>query len=77
MGVPKLETKTFFSEYFPKNPSEMNSPHPFYTIFIPITPHAKIFIFFVGGPGGPRTLKKILWYLKINSTRGGEKIFSI
>ena len=50
LGVPKFSTKTFIFEYYTKIPSEMNSKHPFYTILIPMTTHAKIFILFVGGP---------------------------
>ena len=50
LGVPKFKTKTFIFEYFPKIPSEMNSKHPFYSILIPMTSHAKIFILVVGGP---------------------------
>ena len=52
LGVPKFMTKTFIFEYFPKIPSEMNSKHPFYSILIPMTSHAKIFILVVGGPKG-------------------------
>ena len=59
LGVPKFRTKTFIFEYFPKIPSEMSSTHPFYTILIPMTSHAKIFILFVGGPQGvPEPYKK-------------------
>ena len=50
--IPKFRTKTFIFEYFPKIPSEMNSKHPFYSILIPMTSHAKIFILVVGGPKG-------------------------
>ena len=42
LGVPKFRTKAFIFEYFPKIPSEMISTHPFYTILIPMTSHAKI-----------------------------------
>ena len=42
----------FIFEYVPKIPSEMNSKHPFYSILIPMTSHAKIFILVVGGPKG-------------------------
>ena len=52
LGVSKFRTKTFIFEYFPKIPSEMNSKHPFYSILIPMTSHAKIFILVVGGPKG-------------------------
>ena len=44
------KTITFIFKYFPKIPSEMNSKHPFYSILIPMTSHAKIFILVVGGP---------------------------
>ena len=37
-------------KYFPKIPSEVNSKHSFYSILIPMTSHAKIFILVVGGP---------------------------
>ena len=36
----------------------MNSTHPFYTIFIPMTLHAKIFTMFVGGPQGDPELEE-------------------
>ena len=78
LGVSKFRTKTFIFEYFPKIPSEMNSKHPFYSILIPMTSHAKIFILVVGGPKGvPEPKKKFLWYLKIISTRVCKKIFLI
>ena len=47
-----LGPKPSFLNIFQKTPSEMNSKHPFYSILIPMTSHAKIFILFVGGPQG-------------------------
>ena len=36
-----VKPKIFSFEYFQKIPSEMNSTHPFYPIFIPNTPYVK------------------------------------
>ena len=49
-----------------------------YSSLIPMTSHLKIFILVVGVPKGvPKPKKKILWYLKIISTRVCKKIFLI
>ena len=61
LRVAKCITKNNILEYFLKIPSEMNSTHPFYTIFIPMTLHAKIFTMFVGGPQGAQNPKKKIY----------------
>ena len=43
---PKFKTKIFIFEYFPKMPSEMNSLHPFYPIWIPNTSYVKFLFCF-------------------------------
>ena len=70
LGVPKFRTRTFIFEYLPTISSEMNSTHPFYTILIPMTSHAKTFILFIGGGAEPykkfNNIKKLfkLWVVK-------------
>ena len=71
-------SKTFIFEYFPKNSfrNELNAPFLHYFDTHDLT--CKNFHFVRrGAPGGPRTLKKNLWYLKIISTRVCKKIFLI
>ena len=68
----------FFFEYFSKNSFRNELKAPFLLNFDTHDLTCKNFQFGRrGAQGGPRTLKKILWYLKIISTRVCKKIFLI
>ena len=78
LGVSKFRTKTFIFEYFPKIPSEMNSKHPFYSILIPMTSQAKIFILVVGGPRGvPEHFGRALCWVRVLFSGVGVSLYLI